>query len=31
MSDPRRLAKRYGKDALYLPGLLVRDALHKRS
>lgn len=31
MSDPRRLAKRYGKDALYFPLLLIRDVFQRRS
>jgi len=30
LSDPGRLAKRYGKDAVYLPSLLVRDAMALR-
>lgn len=30
LSDPKRLARRYGKDALHLPGLLLRDVLSQR-
>lgn len=29
LSDPKRLTKRYAKDALFLPGLILRDALHE--
>jgi N-acetylglucosaminyldiphosphoundecaprenol N-acetyl-beta-D-mannosaminyltransferase len=30
ISDPKRLARRYGKDALHLPGLLFKDVFSDR-